>query len=312
MPDISFHKWFTVPWVLAALLLSVEFINPISLASTGQLAFLVSILFFGMPHGSGDIFLPRRLWPNASPRRAWFNLLGIYVIGIALVVLTWNVWPLAGFIFFLILTIYHWGCGDFLRIDQVRAVGRGCLVIGAGFYFGTTETFKLIQETTQHSYSLNLLQAIGLGLGMIALLIELKELRWNIKHRTLPWETLDSLVILSLFAFVPVYWAISLYFMFFHAYRHCLKLQTLTIFDPQNSHTKPESFCFFLTRFHLKTLGITALAVCIVLLLPLTIVGTSPLEQTLGVYFVGLAALTLPHVWIATLLDHKILTVKDA
>ena len=88
------------------------------------LPFYLSLFILGMPHGAADHLL---LWGLTGKDSISFKIVSllVYVSISGLYLFAWGIWPVYSAVFFLALTIFHWGQGD--RYLTARLHGAGYL-----------------------------------------------------------------------------------------------------------------------------------------------------------------------------------------
>jgi Brp/Blh family beta-carotene 15,15'-monooxygenase len=241
------------------------------------LAWMVVLL--GVPHGSLDSFYAKLIF-NIKGFNAWIYFGLAYLFCAALVVLLWMIAPGIFFALFLLISGIHFS-GD-LESDELwftRLIYGGSIIILPFFIHSVevTRLFALIIPT-EHANNFTLilkpLSQFWLLGAVIAVVTSL--LRKSLDCAYL----LISLVLLA--TLVPSLIAFTLYFCVMHSPRHILR--TLST---QRNHS---------TRIILQSAALpTVLAVLGFFLLG-WIVPFQTLEgRILQIGFVGLAALTVPH-----------------
>ena len=212
------------------------------------LPLFISLFLFGMPHGGADHLL---LW-GMLRKDSWCRrivTLSLYTL-IALAYLTfWDLNPSAAALFFLGLTIFHWGQGDryvSVQIHQatylsrskvltaLHIVSRGSIPILLPGYLGN-DTYRnvieaLVSSGGQASYQAEWVSSypqffllIPLGLTALSLLAASICISKEEK-RPLYIDSIESIALISWFLFIPALWAIGCYFALWHSLRHTLRI----------------------------------------------------------------------------------------
>jgi len=245
---------------------------------------LLAVIFIGLPHGAMDGALAIHLGWMSRPRRAATFLLA-YVGLAALVVSMWLVIPTVGFLIFLAISMFHFGRGDIVpraKDHQLAEVlMRGGLVLAGISLFHRSEVDSIFEVLIGSNTSIVwlFLQVIGmLTLILIPYVILTKSSRERVS------ASAELIGLLALFAIAPPLLGFAIYFCCVHSVRHFKHMGTMLKSTLQQ---------FQITR----TTVIFSLMTWAVGLLVLANQSTSiGLEAALlQVIFIGLAALTVPH-----------------
>lgn len=271
--------------------------------------FLGSIAVFGLAHGACDLWLPGWVAGRREPFGFLLTFAGVY-FGLALaVLLLW--WWQSGVatIGFLLLTSWHWGSAD-AALTPLRswrgallAWGRGFFVLSSSAAFHAAATWRVL-----HALSPDLLAHVPpgrlqAGAGVVlALSLTAQFLafagsdRW-VDAREHHLET--CLLLVMFFALEPLV-STTLYFVWFHAWRHIGRLCRWGY-----PGTRATSICLW--RFHLAALpcGVGAVAL-------LWAVARAWPGDLLRAYLVLLSAVTLPHALLVLWLDKQELPATAA
>lgn len=284
---------------LAALALRLMLPAPAVWVELALLAGLVGVL--GLPHGAVDHLQARALF---APRfgRAWPAVFaGIYLGAAALVLAAWTFWPpglLAGF---LALAIGHFGSEDTAAVRLVSERGiagvlesalRGALPVVLPVTLQPAVTgghFAALLPGTDAAAVRAVLNALApAGYAYISLLTgyaAIAALRGRLDL------TLETAVLAAVFAVLPPLPAFAVYFCIWHAPRH-----SLTIVASQGATHLGRGLRDFARAATPLTLITLAMAGAAWFHLE-PAAGTE--VATLQVVFIGLAALTVPHVGLA-------------
>lgn len=283
----------------------------------------LSTVVFGLPHGALDVFVP--FWMERRPLRAGRLALyaAAYLAAAGATLVAWWAAPTAAALGFIALTWFHWGQGDLfalrgmrwdghLRTPAQRALAvavRGALpmavpllafpqtyadVVGAmaGALLGDGAPARAAVLGLPHA-------EVALGLGALWA-ASLAAGAWAARASRQPrraWRTwaLDAAEVAGLavfFAVVPPLWAVGVYFCLWHAVRHLERLGPL--------QTRPASAW----RLAAAAAPLSAGALALIAGLAVTVGATAdrPLDAA-GLYLVGIAALTVPHVLVVVWMD---------
>ncbi len=245
---------------------------------------LGAVVFIGLPHGAMDGALAVHFGWMGRPGKAAAFLL-TYVGLAALVVAAWAVAPVLSFIAFLAISIYHFGRGDAsanpLGQITVESIARGGVVIGGISQVHRSEVNDVFQtlvgiDTT--GVWLFLDAVVVVSLVCIAEVLLFKDRSERAAFAT----ELSALFLLFLVA--PPLLGFAVYFCFVHSYRHFSSMRGVLQTTVSSLRITQTTVVFSLLTW---AVGLVALAQLS------STVGVEP--ALLKVVFVGLAALTVPH-----------------
>ncbi|MFC7115931.1 Brp/Blh family beta-carotene 15,15'-dioxygenase [Natronoarchaeum sp. GCM10025703] len=292
------------------------------------LPLFVSALLLGLPHGAVDHLVAPRAKGTGLTTRSMAEVGVVYALlggGYAIV---WILSPVVAFVFFILLTWFHWGQGDvhplreIVGADHVRGFGGTALtalVRGgapmlvplvafpgeyrrvAGWIVGVVDPGAVSALDPVFTAEARLLVGLGYGLLVVATLA-IGRIRAS-NDRGWRIDAAETLLLVLFFTTVPPLLAIGLYFCFWHSLRHIVRY--LLLDDDIETAISRGAVRRPLVRFTRDALPLTLLAlvfgVGFVAFLPEA--STDP-ESLMGVYLVFIAVLTLPHVAFVSLLDH--------
>ena len=262
--------------------------------------FLGSIAVFGLAHGACDLWLPG--WVQGRPmNRGFVGVFCLVYLGLAGVVLLFWGWgaeeATAGF---LLLTAWHWGSADAALVERetrhpaLLAWGRGVMVlaapaafhpVAAGRVLGALDPGFFVRLTPEQ------LQVSAGFLSAAAVLVQSGAMPIRRQNANVRGYHLETLFLLVLFAAFDPLISTAMYFVWFHAWRHILRLCRWQSQDEQG-------VAVHLLRFHAAALPCSAGA-----LVMLWWVARLWPGDPLRAYLVLLSAVTLPHALLVYWLD---------
>jgi Brp/Blh family beta-carotene 15,15'-monooxygenase len=290
--------------------------------------FALSVVVLGLPHGAVDHLVPGRLGGGVTVRSVLW-VVAVYLVLMALYAGAWFLAPTASFAFFVALTLFHWGQGDvyaLLALDGAEHLpttaerGLALLVRGGlpmlaplvasperyrAVALGVVSLFGADTAALAPAFSpTGRLAAAGGLLALSVLGVVLGGLRVRGGAARTPWlvDAGEVALLWGFFALVPPVLAVGLYFCLWHALRHVARL-LLSTESAARSLAAGDSLAA-LGRFARDAAPLTALSLAVFAGLALA-VPNAPAERTgyLGLYLVGIAVLTLPHVAVVTWMD---------
>ena len=295
----------------------------------------LSLFVFGMPHGGADHLL---LWGMVKKSSLVFqaSTLLAYPVLSLIYLAFWNYQPVPSALFFLAITIFHWGQGDRFLSVKLHGAGylersgpacwahilaRGSLPILLPGYLGN-DTYREFLEAmvAQGGGTLvrldwvteNQILFLLLPTGFVVLqfLFCLLNLRPG-EGRALLTDFVEASVLFAWFLLLPPLWAIGSYFALWHSLRHGLRI--LWTDGQGRRHISEGRFLRVKARWLQLTWLMTALALVglwFILSMPLTFRGIQ--LDWLGKAMLGISILTLPHTVVVCLMDRIQLAKKLA
>ncbi|QWD12223.1 beta-carotene 15,15'-dioxygenase, Brp/Blh family [Polynucleobacter paneuropaeus] len=263
--------------LIAILLVSIYFFLPFNDSAFILPILTALILFLGVPHGALDPAFAQKLF-SLNSWKAWSIFVFIYLTLAIMVVLIWWWLPIAFMAAFLIFSVMHFS----------RDLSNTTPKVTRLLYGGS----MIVLPTILHLHEIQVLFSLILNevTGMqIASTLHLLALPWLVAilvciclEFTNDWLVgLEILAVSLLATIAPPLVAFTIYFCGMHSLRHFLRTKAYTNF----------SFLKLSLISLAPMLGVTLLAILAWLYLP-----PSPnYIRLLQFLFVGLAALTVPH-----------------
>lgn len=303
----SVHARLAVAATALALAAAVIF-SPSALVQLPLLAAGVAV--FGIPHGALDHLLGRRL---LLPRfgRWWIPVFLAAYLGLCLaVILAWSWRPAAALAGFLLLSAVHFGLGDVRRELSGRALyflevlTRGALPLTLPLLAHSKEVAVLFGWLVGPAVAPTPATVFGLAQG--AALVLAPAFLWTLGHhlRGLASErrALHRGVLVELAAIgavgvlAPPLISFLVYFCVWHSLRHTLETA---------SELHPAGFRRALPLFAMLAAPLTAvtLVLAVAAWAILRTSGMAADPATVQVLFIGLAALTVPHMALCAATD---------
>ncbi len=292
------------------------------------LPLFLSLFIFGMPHGGADHLLIWGMLRNDSYGRRIISL-ALYALIALVYVIFWNLLPLAATIFFLGLTIFHWGQGDryisvrfhnatYLFRSRVLTIlhilSRGSIPILVPGYL-SNETYRdviesLVNGGSQASYQAQWVSIypqlfLYIPLGLTLLYVSVNFMYFNgEKKRPFLIDCMESIFLFAWFLFIPALWAIGCYFLLWHSLRHTLRI---LLIDTTGNYLLLSKQYFKLNSRWLQLTSlmtiIALLGMCIFYSMSLSLRGIE--LEWLTKALIGISVLTLPHTVVVFWMDRK-------
>lgn len=267
-----------------ACVIAVQFIFALTLNQQILLiAPLVAIL--GLPHGALDLPIAQALWP-LDTRSAKLQFFAIYIGLVCVVIVLWVLFPGPALIAFLGYSILHFSDDWAAATPPLRWTG-GFATIGGVSLFHTTEVALIFSYLAPDAFALTAAKTLAI-LGAVSLMTFITALILRPANRT--QAALEQVLIwVAAFALPPLLFFI-VYFCSLHSVRHF----TQTLQSVPNTGQA-------LVISAVLSCAVVAIAGMVWLLLPQTSVKLS-----LQIVFIGLAALTVPHMLLVDRLHRQV------
>lgn len=280
--------------------------------------FVLSVLLFGLPHGALDHLVPARIASRITRRRSIAAVVSLYGLLGGVTALLWTLQPVAGFGAFIAVTWFHWGQGDLWleralgrtdasRLDGALSVAvRGALPMLLPLISHPQDYAAVLHAMTalidpRAAPSADPFVAPQIRAALAALLCALVAVHLIVRRRrgsdlrVTAWEIA---VLISFFVTVPPVLAVGLYFTFWHAVRHIVRLELL---EPRGRRDlligrllRP------FARFLREALPVTICAIALLLAVALLVH-----ELRLATYLLLISALTTPHTAVVFWMDRR-------
>ena len=322
-------KFTIVSFLLSTL---VYFIN-IRFDDIIYIPIILSTFIFGIPHGAADHLF---LWGFTKRNNILTKLVLIkfYLLVAFIYLLAWFYFPLESFIFFIIMTIYHWGKSDYIYGLISRGLKPGHYMINS-FYTLLRGSIPILIPGIffNEQYNEFILQLCSMIIGTVykdhiyldtkffiiicfLILITFYSLNFIFEKfkMNLELSTIDHFEIFLLtlwFMFLPPLYAIGIYFIFWHSFRHIVRILAL---DSKKFYCSDiNSLKNFCIRYFQLFSVMTLLSVLLFLILFIFMQQSSYIESIVNVLLLLIASLTLPHtltVFFMDILQTKLIKFK--
>lgn len=257
-----------MPWAVLVVGCAIGIIAPEIAKHFAAWPFVLALVIFGMPHGAADWVVRARLTGENFWARQLAGFTGY--LGLMLVCALFLVWqPGVSALLFLGLTIFHFGMTDAsaLRIDADGAFARWSFVLGRGLLLLAT-MFAASPEVAWAPFA-QIADALAWKPEIMWMpdLAHLQKLSWlgliagtgcatagaiarwrHGKSESAVLDLIEHALVAMLAAFADPLFAVGMFFLGVHAYRHSRRLAcTRLVIEPPAA---PASFARRLTRVH--------------------------------------------------------------
>jgi Brp/Blh family beta-carotene 15,15'-monooxygenase len=315
-------------WAVHAALV-VPFLLGVSVPLEVQyLPLAASVAVLGLPHGAVDHLALERSRGESPTHRGMALVGGLYALVGGAYLALWYVAPVASFVLFIAITWVHWGQGDVYALVAVEGADhlrtRGQRALAAVVRGGLPMLVPLLSYPGQYREVASLLVGrfgvtaadlaplfgvetrltIGTGFAVVTVVALALGARRGEGTADPGWrvDALETGLLWAYFLAVPPVLAIGVYFCLWHSVRHIARL---ALVDPGGARALERgAWRPALARFARDAAPLTLVSLLVLgafyLLVP---VRPTDLPETVGLYLVLIAVLTLPHVVVVSLMD---------
>lgn len=299
------------------------FLLPIEAPYSVQvLPLMLSLVVLGLPHGAIDHLVPGLIRQSKLPHLAMILFIAAYIFLAMLVLALWWMSPVWGFVFFILITWWHWGSGDLAGLLELRKVKfingpflplftiiiRGGIPMLVPLVF-FPDQYKMVASSIAEIFNKTSIDRLlpifdpdfrmSLFIFLVTcvgvfLILTFEQARSHNQLESFKRFALETILLILFFAVVPAYVAIGIYFCFWHSGQHIVRLILL---DPTASQSfQSGDIPSALGRFMRLSAPLTAVSILSLIAL-FYIVPQPPagLIALSGLYLALIAALTLPH-----------------
>ena len=259
----------------------IEGLVLLDMASVIALLFVVLI---GLPHGAFDGAIANHLGAGRSLAEA-AKFITSYCAAAGLVIAIWIMFPAVTLTLFLIISMVHFGRGDALAksrpVFMMQVLLHGGLPIFGIIYFQQTSVIPLFDALTNGDSNLAILTSniIVPVMGFMAVVYGLMAFR----DASLRARFAEFILLAVVFAFLPPLVSFALYFCIIHTGRHMRRIWHVLALTSSPKGLYQQAVGFTLASWLVGGAAFLWLE-------------TGDLDAALlQVVFIGLAALTVPH-----------------
>lgn len=281
---------------VTALFLLLSLINMERMESVQYLLLALGTLLIGLPHGATDNYLYDRF----STRRVTALFYGGYLLVAILYGALWLLAPTFSLILFLIISIYHFGQSNLFYTDLPEKSGSkkaiylswGAFNLASPLLFRYQEAQPIIEYLIGYSplsvataHRLAPFVSGGLLLLNAAILLYLYARR-RLAGGDLAKELLAFGLLYALYATAPLYVSFIVYWAFWHSLNSAIEIAET--WDYRSAWRR-------LGAFYRSALPLTAVTLAGMAVVFFLADAYASLDALIGVFFVIIAAITLPH-----------------
>ena len=254
------------------------------------------IFFIGLPHGSFDGAVASLV--GFRNRIQFLLFIFYYLVLFFLVILFWLHFPIISLIIFIIMTIIHFGLCDWTnyKINKHKysvSFTYGMTIIFGIIFFNENQSFLMFEYLTNDNiYFIQRYLFIPYFLTTLSIIYFIYLSFYEKKLRK---GIIEILFLLSIFYFFDPLLSFAIYFCFFHTYKHLKHLIKNIYLNLTNKKFVINTTLIFTMISWVAGIGIVYFL----------FQNLSLYESILKVIFIGLAALTLPHMLLIDIIYRK-------
>lgn len=284
---------------LAIIAIGMSIILPDFLIYIAPFILFFSVVILGIPHGAIDHIIAAKVYGLNSSLKDTILFYGLYLLVMLIVGVLWIFFPLGGLLFFLLISIYHFGQADgvsllkgYSRTEMTLfSWSRGIMIIGLILFAHPYISFPIITAAIRAEPEwLNTLYQQHQMLTVAALVPYLwMSFRMMLKNRiNLPKSAFasESLVIVLLFLLVHPLVSFAIYFALWHSAGHISEMR---------AYFKQQGETLSVLRFYKLATPFTIISLLGLVMLFYLHQAFSLGEQMISLLFILISVLTLPH-----------------
>ena len=259
----------------------LSFVMPMDLENQLIIA-SIAIALTGLPHGAADAWIAGQSGLANNFRRMTIFII-FYILISVLIIMLWLIFPIVSLAMFLVISSWHFGDDHRLSLSSMSRFCSGITIICSPVIFHKAEISSFYEALSGNSADIIiLLQAIIFYISVCYLIYDYL-ISYNCRNKKTNIINLGILILIS-FTLPPLIY-FTLYFCGMHSWQHMRRV--LAMADSYNNQN-------LITHIILHTLVviITGMAIGVWLVSMGGIVNVVNIK----VLFIGLAALSFPHI----------------
>ncbi len=247
---------------------------------------MVTVVFFGFPHGALDSLVAKR-------NKVFSNIYGFMLFNLSYLTLSltiffiWYLLPYYSLIIFLVISAWHFSEDWRTKLNLLDRLILGTSVINLPIFFNPSESaniYRMLVDQVAVNNIINFQSNFTYVLLMLLVYFIIK----NYNNKILLFQII--IIFLSSFFLTPIYYFIS-YFCFFHS----LKNFQETIKELNEKKSRITVFLIFNTLF----------TIILGYILFFYFIDGHITNKIINIVFIGLAALTVPHMVLKFYINYK-------
>ncbi len=267
----------------------------------------ISVFLIGIPHGAIDHVIAAEVYNVRQSVMRHILFYASYLLIMLVIGLLWIYLPAVGMIFFLGISIYHFGQADILSftnksgfVEHILYLSRGLLIIGLILFSFPQISLPIVavaiqqpQDFFESWYSLGGdLALVSIAQHIIVLLLLARRTTFTVPF----WRIIaDTVIVASLLFFTHPLVGFAIYFALWHSVGHVREM--LDFFAQKGKQVS-------LFDFYKLALPFTLISLLGLLMLYGLVSVWTDLEYMIPLLFILISVLTLPHMIVADRMFH--------
>lgn len=292
----------------ALVLILIAYFFPVFLSGIELPLLFLSVFLIGIPHGAIDHVMASEIFNLKKTLGSHLLFYGSYLLIMLLVGAVWVFLPVIGMLFFLLISVYHFGQADmedFVKdhrgiSDRILHTIRGVLIIGCIVFSDLSMTVPVMadamgwqaEELRVWLPDANIAMGVIFTIYFISIAFAVFQERISSPVSVL----LDSLLLIILFLATGPFIGFAVYFALWHSAGHVQEMR-----EYFHEHQKNLS----LTRFYWLATPFTLISILGLFLLWSINQVFMLEEQMITLMFILISVLTLPHMLIVDRMYQK-------
>lgn len=283
---------------LSAILMA--FLVPELLDAASIWVLIASVFIIGIPHGAIDHIIAAELYELNQTLKGHLLFYSSYLLIMIVVGALWIFYPVAGMIFFLVISIYHFGQADmedFLKPkefgNRIFHINRGGMIIGLIVFSDPGTTYPIMADAmriSRDSFSTFMPDANTALLVVLSVYILVSLFAIGFRRITnLQSYLTDSAMLAACLILTGPLVGFAIYFAFWHSAGHINEMRQFFASKGKTLTVK---------KFYLKSLPFTVVSIAGLALLVFVNSQLNMENQFLSLMFILISVLTLPHMLI--------------
>ena len=254
------------------------------------------IFFIGLPHGSFDGAVASLV--GFKTKIKFLQFLILYLLLFFVVILFWLYFPILSLFLFLFMTVSHFGLCDWtnFKIKKYKysiTLTYGMTVIFGIVFFNESQSFQIFEYLTNNK--IYFFQQYFFIPYIVTLLSILYFIYLSFYEPKIRIGIIEIFFLLIVFYFFDPILSFAIYFCFFHTYKHLKHLiSNVYLYLPNKKFVIYSTVVFTLISW-----------VSGILILLFLVQNYDIYESVIKVIYIGLAALTLPHMILVDIVYRK-------
>ena len=304
---------YLVPLAVLAGFTFLELMFPGTSAAARGWPFLISVLVLGMPHGAIDFFLNSAESKTRTPR-GQVSAFGGYLIALLLSLVLAVTFPQLSLTLFLLLSVMHFGLADARDIGRfeacpssrfitaLSAAARGVLLLSLPFFWSPVESLGVVRAVLRilgdsgfvaDAPAVATLAATFMSGAIAACAVVVFARLRSRSMGAAAMDVMEVVVIVAAFATLHPLFAMGLYLLTWHSWRHMLAVWPFLA--RVNSDGNHPSWSKLFVRLHIASLPLLLPTLTIFLTLAWWRLDTTSVYGLAAVAIAIFAVVTLPH-----------------